>query len=154
MLRKNRYIKGLFIILILILLLTSSLKIYEAKFYPFIVLYSKSEQKSFQGYILFAPTEDDIGMELDKPNKIYLIDMEGKIAHTWQVLGAVQLAKLKPDGNLIYSTRDRSFKERAGIREIDPYGNVIWYFKCWIDHDFYIQKNDNIMIHYITSVPS
>ena len=78
--------------------------------------------------------------------------MEGEIAHTWQVLGSVQLAKLKPDGNLIYSTRDRSYKERAGIREIDPYGNVIWYYKCWIDHDFHILRNGNIIIHYIEDI--
>ena len=72
------------------------------------------------------------------PARFISWDMDGEIVHTWQVLGAVQLAKLRPNGNLAYSTADLSFVERAGIREIDLFGNVLCYYKCWADHDFYL----------------
>ncbi|MHA1394714.1 MAG: aryl-sulfate sulfotransferase, partial [Promethearchaeota archaeon] len=104
---------------------------------------------SFKGYILFTPTVDDPGGKIEKVNNIYLINTNGKLIHKWSVLGSIQLAKLKSKGNLLYSTRDRSFRKRAGIREIDPFGNVIWYFNCWADHDFYLFPNGNILIHYI-----
>jgi len=152
MFRKFRYGKGLLIGILITLFLVFTLLIFETIFYPFIAIRSNCEKESFRSYSLFAPIKDDLGREFSRPNKIYLIDMNGKIVHTWQVLNAVQLVKLKPDGNLIYSTRDRSFKERAGIREIDPFGNVIWYFKCWIDHDFHIMGNGNILLHYIEDI--
>ena len=116
---------------------------------PLIRITAKSESQSLKGYTLFAPTLDDLGYDLQEPGEIYLIDMDGRVVHTWFVLGSVQLAKLKPDGNLLYSTRDRSFKQRAGIREIDPFGNVLWFYKCWADHDFYLPENGNLLIHYI-----
>jgi hypothetical protein len=105
-----------------------------------------------KGYTLFAPTVDDIGWDLETSNSVYLIDADGELAHSWRILGSVQLVKLKPDGNLVYSTRDRSFVPRAGVREVDPYGNVVWYYSCRADHDFSCMENGNVMIHYIEPV--
>ncbi|MGA1840806.1 MAG: aryl-sulfate sulfotransferase [bacterium] len=137
---------ALFLACIIIIL---SYSIYKAYNYPIINMNSNNKHKNFGGYTLFTHTVDDIGLELNKSNKIYLMNIEGEIVHTWHVLGSVQLAKLKPDGNLLYTTRDRSYKIRAGLREIDPFGNIIWYYKCWADHDFYILPNGNILLHYI-----
>jgi hypothetical protein len=121
----------------------------SAIFYPAIQITAHDVDRSVQGYNLFAPTVDDLGYSLDEPSEIYLMDMDGEIVHTWQVLGAVQLAKLRSNGNLVYSTADLSFVERAGIREIDLFGNVLWYYKCWADHDFYLMDNGNLLIHFV-----
>jgi hypothetical protein len=117
--------------------------------YPLIQITAESQSQSSRGYSLFAPTVDDLGYELQEPAEIYLLDMNGNVVHTWYVLGSVQLARLKPDGNLLYSTRDRSFRQRAGVREVDPFGNVLWFYKCWVDHDFCLLENGNLLIHYI-----
>lgn len=122
---------------------------FRAMFYPMIQVTSYDAERSAQGYTLFAPTVDDLGYSLTEPGIIYLLDMKGETVHTWNVLSAVQLVQLKPDGNLLYSTRDRSFVERAGVREIDPVGNVVWYYPVWVDHDFYLLENDHLLIHYI-----
>ncbi len=106
-------------------------------------------EKSAGGYTLIVQTADDIGQELEQVNHVLLVDMEGKTVHSWPVLGSVYLAKLKPDGNLVYSTRDRSFVARAGVREIDPFGNVLWYYPCRVDHDFSLLDDGNLLIHYV-----
>lgn len=116
--------------------------------YPTIRVTEHNPSEATSGYTLFCPTVDDLGYEPGK-STIYLIDMEGDIVHTWTVLGATQLARLTPEGNLFYSTRDLSFKERAGVREVDPFGNVLWFYNVWVDHDFQLLDNGNILIHYV-----
>jgi hypothetical protein len=116
--------------------------------YPAIRIDRSVEGDVSPGYVLFAPTADDLGFEPHR-NSIYLMNMEGKVVHTWTVLGAVQLARLMPDGNLFYSTRDLSFRERAGVREIDPFGNVLWFYNIWVDHDFEVLESGNLLIHYV-----
>lgn len=133
-------------------LLVIGYMVVRALTYPLIRITTGHEIDPQSGYNLFAPTADDLGYALDEPNFAYLFDMHGKITHQWNVLGAIQLAKLKPDGNLLYTTRDRSFSRRAGVREIDPFGNVLWYYPCWADHDFYPFENGDILIHYIEDI--
>jgi hypothetical protein len=127
----------------------SSYVVFKAYHYPMFDLRVNSKSGSFRGYTLFAFTVDDIGQELEEPAEVYLIDMDGVVVHSWRVLGSVQLVKLKPNGNLFYITRDRSFKPRAGLREIDPFGNVIWHYECWANHDFCLLPNGNVLINYI-----
>jgi hypothetical protein len=119
--------------------------------YPTIRIIAHDASETSSGYTLFCPTVDDLGFEPDK-STIYLIDMDGDIAHRWTVLGAAQLARLGPDGTLFYSTRDLSFKERAGVREIDPWGNVLWFYRVWVDHDFELLEGGNLLIHYVEDV--
>jgi hypothetical protein len=117
--------------------------------YPELSIYVRHSPGAFEGYTLLAPTVDDIGAPLEEANPIYLIGMDGEVVHSWSVLGSLQLAKLNPDGNLFYTTRDRSFRERAGLRKIDPFGNVLWYFKDRADHDFSVLPNDCVLLHCI-----
>jgi len=112
-------------------------------------MYLENSGGAFRGYTLVVPTVDDIGADLEKPSVIYLAGLGGEVVHSWRVLGSVQLAKLSRDGNLFYITRDRSFEERAGLREIDPFGNVLWYFKARVDHDFCILANGNVLLNCI-----
>ena len=123
----------------------------NAFFSPPYVPHYDSEQ-TFDGYTLFCPTYPDEGGYVDRMGKIYLIDMNGAIVHQWLVPTSCQYAQLLPSGNLLYATRDRSYKNRAGLREIDHAGNVLWFYPCWIDHDFEIMANGNFLIHFIEDV--
>lgn len=138
--------------IIFLLVLVAAILLYvliRAYTYPEFSIQVQNSAGAFQGFTLLAPTVDDIGGSLEKPSTIYLVDMEGEVVHSWAVLGSVQLAKLSLDGNLFYTTRDRSFPERAGLRKIDPFGNILWYFKGRVDHDFYILSNGNVLLHLI-----
>ena len=103
--------------------------------------------RAYEGYTLFCHTYDPPKAGAVAP--IYLIDMEGKVVHKWIAKTAIQLPELLPNGNLYYSTRDRSDIHQAGLRELDPQSNVVWYYHCRIDHDFHVMDNGHIMIHCI-----
>jgi len=79
--------------------------------------------------------------------------MEGNIVHEWAVRTSVQsYCRLLPNGNLLYPTHDRSevAKGTCGLREIDRESNVLWYFRCRIDHDFQALDNGSFLINTIT----
>lgn len=108
-------------------------------------------EKCFNGYTLYCETYETTKNAEGGKGKIRLIDMEGNIVHTWYVTTAVQsFCRLLPNGNLLYPTRDRSRIEQAGIRELDPASNVVWYYHCRVDHDFQVLDNGNLLIHTIT----
>ena len=111
--------------------------------------------KCWEGYTLFCESRNDPSLlretEGDGKGAIHLIDMQGRPVHKWYVDTALQsFCRLLPDGNLLYPTRDRSRIERAGLRELDPESNTLWYYHCRIDHDSQALENGNIMIHTIT----
>jgi len=113
--------------------------------------------KCYHGYTLFCHSYEDPRQSASGTGHIYLIDMEGRVAHEWTTHTAQQsFVRLLPDGHLIYPTRDRSKLEEAGIRALDPDSNVLWHYRCRIDHDFQILDNGNLMLHTIADhmVPS
>ncbi|MCD6510407.1 MAG: aryl-sulfate sulfotransferase [Thermoprotei archaeon] len=105
--------------------------------------------KAYEGYTLFCHTYDPPNVAQGELAHMYLIDMNGNIVHEWTAKTAVQLLELLPNGNLYYTTRDRSDINYAGLREIDPKSNVVWSFHCRIDHDFHVMDNGHLMIHCI-----
>ena len=108
--------------------------------------------KFYNGYTLFCHSYEDPKTDSeDGLGHIYLIDMEGNVVYEWTTKTAQQsFLRLLPNGNLYYPTRDRSNINQAGLRELDPNSNVVWYYHCRIDHDYYILENGNLMIHCIT----
>ncbi len=91
--------------------------------------------RAYQGYTLFAYTQIDP----DEPAGIYLIDMEGELVHQWKVETALQsYCKLLRDGNLLYPTRDRTDLSAAGIRELTPDSEEVWFYHCRADHDMQV----------------
>jgi len=111
------------------------------------------ESKAYEGYTLFCQTGFEPREQDGQPNPIYLIDMAGRIVHQWIVRTSVQsYCRLLQDGNLIYPTHDRSEVTggTCGLRELDPAGNVVWYYRCRTDHDFQILENGNLLINTIT----
>jgi hypothetical protein len=106
-------------------------------------------EKFYNGYTLFCHTYESPEAGPDGVAHMYLINMEGEVVHEWTAKTAVQLLELLPNGDLLYSTRDRSNIAKAGLREIDPDSNVVWYYHCRIDHDYKVLENGNFMIHCI-----
>lgn len=92
----------------------------------------------YNGYTLFAHRS----LHLRGTNKIlpiYLIDMKGDIVYQWMVDGDTVLARLKPNGNLVYISG-------GFIREIDPQGKPVWDYNGRIDHTFQILEDGNVII--------
>lgn len=106
-------------------------------------------EKFYRGYTLFCHTYEDPKVGPEGVAHIYLINMEGEVVYEWTAKTAVQFLKLLSNGNLLYSTRDRSNITRAGLREIDTDSNVVWYYHCRIDHDFRVMENGNFIINCI-----
>lgn len=107
--------------------------------------------RAFEGYTLYCPSIPKFAPDETPSGEIYLIDMAGDVVHRWPVRTALQsFCRLLPDGNLLYPTNDRSDLGSAGIREIDPAGNVVWFYPCRVDHDFQILDSGNLLIHAIT----
>ncbi len=111
-------------------------------------------EKCLAGYTLCCEEFEDTRGAKDGVGRIYLVDMEGRVAHTWFTRTAQQShCRLLPDGNLLYPTRDRSKIAEAGLRELDPESNVVWSYHCRIDHDYQVLADGNIMVHCIRDFP-
>ncbi|MDD5356213.1 MAG: aryl-sulfate sulfotransferase [Candidatus Omnitrophica bacterium] len=97
-------------------------------------------EKSYKGYTLFAHYQLKLP-EVDIPSPVYLIDMEGNIVYQWMVVGDTILARLKPNGHLVYTTGEE-------LREVDLKGNVVWDYRAHVDHSFQILENNNFLINH------
>jgi len=104
-------------------------------------------EKCYAGYTLFCHTYEDPRAGKDGAAHMYLIDMEGKLAHEWTARTAVQLLELLPDASLLYMTRDRSNLDQAGLYKLAADSSVLWHHHCRIDHDFHVMPNGHLMIH-------
>ncbi len=69
----------------------------------------------FSGYTLFAP--NNAMYHLQYPNSaynnsgfVYLINMQGKVVHTWKTPGLAWDAKLLPNGNLLVMVLCQPYK--------------------------------------------
>lgn len=112
--------------------------------------------RAYEGYTLFNETYQFPEDAPDGKGKVYLVDMDGEVAHRWEVETAVQsYCHLLPNGNLLYPTRDRSDIAEAGLRELDPESTVVWSYHCRIDHDFQVMDDGHLLVHTIadTMVP-
>jgi hypothetical protein len=144
-------------VLILATIVASAVSLYvllRANYPPRLSIHVEDSGKAYPGYTLLAPTVDDIGDDVTHTSMIHLVGLNGEPVHSWRVLGSVQLAKLASDGSLFYTTRDRSFRHRAGLRKVDPFSNVLWYYKCRADHDFSILPSGNVLVHCIEDRPA
>jgi len=91
--------------------------------------------KAYPSFTLFGPDHGD---------HCYLMDMEGRIVHTWYVYG-MHFPRLLDDGNLLYDTRF-SHKYPRGLREIDWDSNEVWFFEHPIHHDAQRLPNGNTIM--------
>ena len=117
--------------------------------------------KSYGGYTLlnhlstYTPSDSDPEAAAKLPiNPIFLLDMDGNIAHKWMVDNSVSFARLQPDGTLLYITNNFPTPERpydpgdSGIRRIDDQSNVRSFIPTYTQHDFRVLENGNYLIEY------
>ena len=108
--------------------------------------------KCFAGYTLYCPSVPKFAPQEKPEGAVFLVDMDGKVVHRWPIRTALQsFCRLLPNGQLLYPTNDRSDLADAGIREIDPAGNVDWIYPCRADHDFRVLANGNLLIRETTA---
>jgi len=104
--------------------------------------------RAWEGYTLFAESHEDPSTSPDGTATVYLVDMDGEPVHTWSVETAIQsFLRLRPNGNLLYPTRDRSAIGEAGLRELTPDSEVRWHYHCRIDHDYQVLEDGKLLIH-------
>lgn len=109
----------------------------------------KNTAAACPGYTLFAPLQS---------GKTYLIDLEGKVVHTWtSEYGPGNAAYLRDNGNLVRCARepDNPVFQGGGqggrIQELTWEGELIWDFKYsdgrqMQHHDIDILPNGNILL--------
>ena len=72
--------------------------------------------------------------------EIYLINLDGRVVHTWELPGT-RHAKLLENGNLAANSSG------SGFRIIDPAGNILWrYTARGNHHDFLVLPNGNVLL--------
>ena len=107
--------------------------------------------KVFEGYTLFSETFAEPAWEKGREATVYLIDMEGQPAHTWTIKEhSVQShCRLLPNGHLLVPTHDRSdvASGNVGLFEYDRDGELVWQYRCRVDHDYQVLENGNLLIH-------
>jgi len=112
--------------------------------------------KAYNGYTLFAPASPGSG------DKTYLIDMEGRIVHLWDLGGWVRYhMELLPNGHIFGGRYERDKPVATMIFlggelfEMDWDGNVVWrYDDPEMDlHDRSLLANGNIMIMKHADIP-
>jgi arylsulfotransferase ASST len=107
------------------------------------------------GFTLFAP-------HFAQNRTVYLIDLEGTVAHTWQMPYAPGLSGyLTERGTLFYNgrTEENSFLSRYPFKggvalEADWQGNVLWEVRQ-PDHHHHgiLLRNGNVLLHCLGRVP-
>lgn len=113
-------------------------------------------EKAYNGFTLFTPL-------MEVPSNTWLIDMQGRFVHRWQLPGRVRMhAELLPNGNLLFGLYDQPEGPIANLPyasglliEMDWDGNVVWSYKDpYMDgHDRARLKNGNTLIYKCVEVP-
>ncbi|MDG6218127.1 MAG: aryl-sulfate sulfotransferase [Candidatus Thermoplasmatota archaeon] len=111
---------------------------------------SNSDTSSFEGYILFSPMASRF---------TYLIDSDGKVAHTWRSDNFPGYSVyLRENGNLVHTnylppknTIFIPYSHGGGVEEIAPDGTVIWRYEYRDDyvmahHDVELLPNGNYLM--------
>ena len=112
--------------------------------------------KTYNGFTLFTPM-------IPTPSTAWLVDMQGRFVHRWQLPGLVRLhAELLINGNLLFGLRNLKAPPPAGLPftcdeliEMDWDGNIIWrYTDQYMDaHDRERLKNGNTLISKLVKLP-
>ncbi len=109
------------------------------KFYGITV---NEADKTFKGYTYFDPYYEQ--------NRAYLIDMDGRIVHYWDLPGMfADWTELLPDGHVLAPVR-KNWKDgpkfpgfcAAYIYEVDWDGNIVWQYEDDFQHHA-IKRLDN-----------
>jgi len=122
-----------------------------------------SPKNSYRGYTLFS----NLG-----GNHTHLIDMEGRVCHTWRSDEGINYSYLLPNGNLLLRTgpgeQEISFLDRperdllprggrtasGAILELDWDSNIVWAYRDpLLHHDFERLTTGNTLVLLWRSIP-
>lgn len=116
------------------------------------------QSKISEGFTLF--TSLNVTDAPFRGGTVYLIDLYGRIIHTWRTENKTQYVLLKPNGNLLTTQAkivDKNFPQAAritSIQELDPNSNVVWEYKNEaMHHDFDVLPNGNLAVLIWEKVP-
>jgi len=114
--------------------------------------------KAFNGYTLYSYMGVNGPMKAfyDTPSFMYLIDMSGKVVHTWKLPLPAMHGELLPNGNLICSGRDKVMDtpDRPGKCKYWMGGGTGWLFELDWDGNIVFQYRDQNMHHDFEKLPN
>jgi len=114
-------------------------------------------EKAYNGFTLFTPMTQF-------PSNTWLIDMQGRFVHRWELPGWVRLrAELLTNGNILFGIQEDPNKAEFGdlpfaggsLCEMDWDGNIVWrYDEPLMDlHDWIRRENGNTIFMKYVPVP-
>ncbi len=111
-------------------------------------LRSSQPEKFDQDYILYNHLSKNTSTSV---TPIFLIDRAGDIAYQWTAETSASFARLAPNGHLFYITNDFPTAGvydpgTSGLRELDLQSNVLWFYPAFIQHDFRLLNDGNILL--------
>jgi outer membrane protein assembly factor BamB len=113
-------------------------------------------ERAWPGFTLFA-------LYQSAGSTVYLIDLEGKVVHTWQMPYPAQYGRLTERGTLFYNgktpeTSDRFISGKpykiGAVMEVDWHGHVLWEVKHPDHHhDGILLRNGNVLLLCLAQLP-
>jgi hypothetical protein len=113
-------------------------------------------QGAWPGFTLFAPYQS-------ADNTVYLIDLEGKVVHTWQMPYPAQYGRLTDRGTLFYNGKTPESSDRfisgkpykiGAVMEVDWNGRVLWEVQHPDHHhDGILLRNGNVLLLCLAQLP-
>jgi hypothetical protein len=113
-------------------------------------------ERTWPGFTLFA-------LYQSAGSTVYLIDIEGKVVHTWQMPYPAQYGRLTERGTLFYNGKTPETSERCisgkpykigAVMEVDWNGRVMWEVQHPDHHhDGILLRNGNVLLLCLAQLP-
>ena len=113
-------------------------------------------ERAWPGFTLFA-------LYQTAGSTVYLIDLEGKIVHTWQMPYPAQYGRLTERGTLFYNGKTPESSDRfisgkpykiGAVMEADWHGRVLWEVQHPDHHhDGILLRNSNVLLLCLVQLP-
>jgi arylsulfotransferase ASST len=112
--------------------------------------------RAWPGFTLFAPYQSSVPT-------VYLVDMEGKLVHTWEMPYPAQYGRLTDQGTLFYNGKTPENSDRfisgkpykiGSVMEADWDSRVLWEVKHPDHHhDGILLRNGNVLLICLAKLP-
>ena len=113
-------------------------------------------ERAWPGFTLFA-------LYQSAGRTVYLIDLEGKVVHTWQMPYPAQYGRLTERGTLFYNGKTPESSDRfisgkpykiGAVMEVDWNGHVLWEVQHPDHHhDGILLRNGNVLLLCLAQLP-
>jgi Arylsulfotransferase (ASST) len=113
-------------------------------------------ERAWPGFTLFA-------LYQTAGSTVYLIDLDGKVVHTWQMPYPAQYGRLTKRGTLFYNGKTPEYSDRfisgkpykiGAVMEADWHGRVLWEVQHPDHHhDGILLRNGNVLLLCLVQLP-